>query len=126
MIEHREGHVDAPLLAALLGAVNDDGAHLTMGLLALARGQLAYGRERLRVARFGSREDADRRPSPVGGHVENRDALSGWSAVEVAHGLVVLEIDKGSGISGDGVRDTLDLADVDLLVMLQGHAQPRP
>src|ERR1700691_2747945 len=121
MIVHRQVNVDATLLAALLGAMNDDGAHLAMGLLALAHGQVAYGGERLGVARRGSREDADRCPSPVGGHEEKRDALSGWFAVEVVQGAVVLDLDKGLGIAGDGVGDALDLADVPPLLMLEEH-----
>ena len=66
-------------------------------------------------------EDADRRPSPVGGDEEKLDPLSGWRTLEVAHGLVVPDLDKFLGISGDGVSDALDFADIDLLLVLQSH-----
>ena len=121
MVGHRQVNVDATLLAALVGPMDDDGAHLPMGLLARADGQMAYGSELLGVLRWRPLEDADRRPSPVGSHEEKLDALSRWRALKVAHGLVVLELEKCLRISGDRVSDAFDLADVDLLLVLQPH-----
>ena len=121
MVGHRQVNVDATLLAVLVGAMSDDGAHLAMCLLALAHGQPADGRELLRVLQRRPLEDADRSPAPVGGHEEKRDALSEWLAAEVAQGVVVPHLDEGQGSLGHGVRDTLDLADVDILMMLQDH-----
>jgi hypothetical protein len=121
VFRHRQVHVNPPLFAVLLRGMDDNHAHLAMGLLARTDGQPARRGQLLGLLRRGSMQRADRRTPTIGGDNQAIDTLSRRLPVEIVYRVVPSELEKRFGIASDVIGHALDLAYVDRLAVLLLH-----